>query len=232
MEKNFQTLSNHQLQQIAEKFEVSLPESAPEGLDFVLEDDYLKIYSVGEKPIFIDYDGQVQKFKQQFQKTGIKKEPLARAIGKEQKVIDATCGMAKDTCYFLALGKRVVAYERNPWVVLLLKQNLDIAKQKKHFNLPLEIEYGTVSPTNLMGEMSVVYYDPMYQEVNKKALPQKNMRIFRDLVGVDSDAMEFAKQLREVSTRLVIKRPIKSAPLLEKVGFDARGKSTRYDVYL
>ena len=223
------SLTNEQLLKIANEYGVVLSDSKT-IVEFVIENDFLKMKSEELNPIFVDYESLIVKFKNQFKKKGLKKEPLATAIGSKcETVIDATCGMAKDTCYFISMGKKVIAYERNPIVVLLLKQNLNIAQRKRRLNIPLTIINGECEE---FGENAVVYFDPMYEETNKKALPQKNMRIFRSLVGVDDDAMEFAMKLKASSSRLIIKRPIKSAPLIERPSFSTKGKSTRYDVYL
>ena len=63
--------------------------------------------------------------------------------------------------------------------------------------------------------INVIYFDPMYSEKNEKALPKKEMRIFREVVGVDLDAESTAKSLLKMSKRLVIKRSIKAKPILD-----------------
>ena len=80
----------------------------------------------------------------------------------------------------------------------------------------------------------VVYLDPMYPHRTKSALPKKEMRLFRLLVGPDDDAARLVAAARAVALRrVVVKRPA-GAPFLGDVRPDGRleSKNTRYDLYL
>jgi 16S rRNA (guanine1516-N2)-methyltransferase len=76
------------------------------------------------------------------------------------------------------------------------------------------------------------YFDPMFPETKKDALPKKEMQIFRELVGLDLDSVDVVKRAAEVKVaRLVIKRPRKAEPLFEKPRYFLEGRLIRYDVY-
>ena len=80
----------------------------------------------------------------------------------------------------------------------------------------------------------VVYLDPMYPHRTKSALPKKEMRLFRLLVGPDDDAAALLAAARAVALRrVVVKRPA-GAPFLGAAKPDGRveSKNTRYDLYL
>lgn len=163
--------------------------------------------------------------------TAFKSQPLYRALGVKGDhkpfVLDATCGLAGDSLQLLVFGCRVHSWERHPIPALMLlkafetwdnpikeKWSLDLL----HFTVPEDIE--------------VIYFDPMFKEANQKSLPRKEMRIFREVVGSDDDAIEVAQEFLLLKRRLIIKRPLKSPPLLENPSFQQSGKAVRFDVYL
>ena len=78
----------------------------------------------------------------------------------------------------------------------------------------------------------VVYLDPMYPQKKKSALPKKELRLCRSLVGDDTDSMDlFAAACRAAGRRVVVKRPPKSPPLAPNPDLRFGGKLARYDVY-
>jgi len=72
----------------------------------------------------------------------------------------------------------------------------------------------------------------MYNGPESSALPRKEMRIFREVVGEDMDATAVAEGLRQKGQRLIIKRPPKAPVLLAGPSFQQAGKAVRFDVYL
>ena len=187
------------------------------GSDSIIEIPVLKI---------LDYH---KKF---FYKHSIYKEPLAKAIGLKPKqlditVADATCGFMGDTLLLKAFGlKNLYIFERNPLAAALIINAIDV------FDLKLPFTYGELNSESAPG-FDVIYFDPMYQETNKKAAPKKEMLFFREFLGADLDAQEKAENLlRLTKKRLVIKRSIKADPLIKGVHHTVKGKSTAYDVYL
>ena len=80
--------------------------------------------------------------------------------------------------------------------------------------------------------VDTVYFDPMFEDANDKASPKKEMRIFRNLVGSDEDAIKVLEKAMDLGPkRLVVKRPRLSQELGKKPSVQYIGKSTRYDVY-
>ena len=79
----------------------------------------------------------------------------------------------------------------------------------------------------------VVYIDPMYPPRRKQsALPKKEPRLLRALVGDDPDAADLARVALQVAARrVVVKRPGHAEPLLPDPDLAYKGKLVRYDVY-
>ena len=176
----------------------------------------------------------------QRQNYALSREPLARALGikGENKpfVWDTTCGTGKDSLLIKYFGSKLRSFERHPAIYLLL------IDAQRRYDLDFEIVFADASQflsnlSNFSEELrpDVIYYDPMYPEKSgskKSALPRKEMRIFKDMVGEDLDSKEFLEWALSVAKkRVVVKRSL-SAPLIkENPTASYKGKSTRYDMY-
>lgn len=189
----------------------------------------------GENPIGIEIDRELTRHEEFFKKSSLQKELLAKAVGVKgpyrPRVLDLTAGMLGDSLLLLSFGCEVWALERNPIMAFLIQSALLNARHPKAQNLHFTFEDAGKILLNSPAT-DVIYFDPMFEDPNVKASPRKEMRIFRSLVGKDSDAEEVFKQARALKPkRLVIKRPRLSQYLLEKPSVEYTGKSTRYDVY-
>ncbi len=131
--------------------------------------------------------------------------------------------------------------ERSPVIASLLENALQRAYQDSEVS-------GIVSRMKLINVDSldylesiedsnkpdVIYMDPMYPHRDKSALVKKEMRIFRALVGDDSDSEYLLESARSKAVRrVVVKRP-KGAGYLAglKPHSELLSKNTRYDIYL
>ncbi|MET0106082.1 MAG: class I SAM-dependent methyltransferase [Sedimenticola sp.] len=172
-------------------------------------------------------------------------QPLARAIGLKKgvtpSVLDATAGMGKDAFVLATLGCRVTLVERSPIVAALLEDGLRRARD----------DHGTAEiagrMTLVQGDAAdylaaleesrrpqVIYMDPMYPHRDKSALVKKEMRLFQEIVGPDTDSARLLQAARECAVaRVVVKRPAKAGFVGdEKPGFSIESPNTRYDVYV
>jgi 16S rRNA (guanine1516-N2)-methyltransferase len=147
-------------------------------------------------------------------------------------VIDLTAGLLGDTLLFLSFGCEVTAIERNPIIAFLIASALSNAEHPCLKKLKFE-SMDAQTFLKKLKDPEVIYYDPMFEDANEKASPRKEMRIFRSLIGSDSDGVEVFKQALDLNPkRLVIKRPKHSSAIMLKAPLVFSGKATRYDVYL
>jgi 16S rRNA (guanine1516-N2)-methyltransferase len=173
----------------------------------------------------------------QRQQYAITREPLAKALGikgiERPFIWDTTCGTGKDSLLINYFGAKLRSFERHPAIYLLL------ADAKRRYPLDFEIVFAdasqlfsTISEEN---RPDVIYYDPMYPEKTgskKSALPRKEMRIFKEVVGEDFDSAEFLEwALKTAKSRVVVKRSLSAMPIKENPTASYNGKSTRYDMY-
>lgn len=165
----------------------------------------------------------------------LKEEPLAKSLGIKSKgqepkriIFDVTAGTGKDLTLIYSYGAQVYAFERNVIVYLLLDDAIRLAAMdvKLYFGDPRNLDL------SLLPKPDVVYYDPMYPEKKKSALPRKEMQIFKEVIGPDTDSHEFLTFALSIpSDRVVVKRPLSAGPLPGNINASYQGKTTRYDMY-
>lgn len=174
-----------------------------------------------------------------------KRQPLARAVGRHRgavSIVDTTAGLGADTFLLACLGCRVTAVERSPVLHAMLEEGLARARMRSNPQLAEVLTRITLVHTDARDHLAsladsdrpdVVYVDPMYPIAEKSALPQKEMRVCRALVGDDADAAELLAVARTVAgRRAVVKRSPSAPPLDGKRSLVVTGRRVRYDVYL
>lgn len=177
-------------------------------------------------------------------------QSIAKAIGLKQgsappTVLDATAGLAKDAFVLACLGCPVVLVERSPFIVELIRDAIERAKEDEHFKSIIDtgfevIQDSSINYLNHLYETStktnpdVIYLDPMYPDRKKSASVKKNMQILQTLLGKDEDTQELLDiALKVARKRVVVKRPKGSASLSTiKPTYEVNSKKTRYDIYI
>ena len=228
-----------------EKIEFLNTSLAEKGYQLVFEDERLTLQSSQHnfKPLAIDFTAGQARHRRLY--GGGKNQPIARALGLKPGyspvVYDLTAGLGRDAFVMATLGCQVSLIERSPVIALLLQHGL---KQASTFDetqaIVQRMRLIKADSREFLKNLSfedhpdVIYLDPMYPHRDKSALVKKEMRIFRDLVGNDPDAVDlFQIAATKASRRLVVKRP-KGADFLggETPAFQVMSKNTRYDCYL
>lgn len=187
---------------------------------------------------------------------GFKSELLIKAIGFKAapfRLVDCTLGLGIDAVFMAAHGVQVQAYERNPLIFLCLSQAVENLKHNdflevkdarrierlKQVQQNLEIHHGVfLDEGTIKSEIQAIYYDPMFAEKNKAALPRQEMRVFKKLtLNENKEDAEFFQKLLNFkashlgSSRLVVKRSLQAEALHKPVKIEYKGKLIRYDVY-
>lgn len=178
----------------------------------------------GQNPVVYSFEKELSKWRGSKGKT-----PLVKALGanKGDRLIDATFGFGKDSCQLLGHGLSVHAYERVPELYFLARSCQlwqEIPEER------LKIHFGSVRENP---KDCPIYFDPMYEDgALRKAKSGKGMQVFHKLVGLDEDASQEAQRLRDLTSRLVVKRAPKAPMLLEKRNSTWESKAVRFDLYL
>lgn len=175
---------------------------------------------------------------------GGKGQSIAKAVGLNKGatpvVLDATAGLGRDGFVLASLGCKVILHERHPVVAALLYDGLQRAYDDIEIGPWMKENMSLVfgSSHTLLAQCpsvpDVVYLDPMFPHREKSALVKKEMRVFQDLVGADTDAdnlLDFAYPL--ASKRVVVKRPDYAPFLNDKApSMQIKTKKNRFDVYV
>lgn len=170
-------------------------------------------------------------------KLSIKNELLSKALGGGKlglNVLDLSAGLGIDSVFLAQLGYNVTAIERNPLIYLCLSSALS---QVLELNLKIvhddALKFLQHNTSMNQQKFDVIYFDPMFPEKAKSALPRQEMVFFKQLVGADDDAasvVEAALKMPNIK-RLVVKRPLKAPSLFQKPSGSLRGKLVRFDIY-
>lgn len=188
-----------------------------------------------------------------------KKEILAKALGVDQtsneataQVLDATVGVATDAIFLIKNKISVMGFEQNPLVYLILSKAHSCASEAIKTNF--ELRWGPVENlansdftqmTNPLFGLQAIYFDPMFPENRKTALPRQEMQILKFLNELyhpksPEESFAFLRSLQKKligseffkykKLRLVVKRN-PEAKAFEDTKLVYQSKLLRYDVY-
>ncbi len=216
---------------------------------FIYDADGLRLYATGELDLSIRADFYSPSVTYRRKQGGGRGQLIARAVGFKAnhapQVLDGTAGLGGDAFVLASLGCQVSLCERVSAVRALLKDGIQQARAHAaggdaQLNVVLDrmdlVETDTIQYLRTLSgaqRPDVVYLDPMFPERTKSALVKKEMRVFHDLVGADSDADQLLEAALPVARqRVVVKRP-RLAPALQgpKPSNVLEGKTSRYDIY-
>ena len=219
--------------QICENY---LKKNKLDGIDLIQEKDGLYVIDSSGREFTVDFDENKKDYARKNKQGG--QELLIKALSGEKKyrnVLDLSAGLAIDAVFLSQCGFQVTALERNPVLYFLLTQALEKTQRSDLSELRFILSDSGHFLKNLSLDhfYQVAYFDPMYPEKKKSALPRKEMQIFRELVGADEDSQEVLKlTLQKNFQRVVVKRPLKSEFLLPGVTHSFKGTTVRYDLYV
>lgn len=195
-------------------------------------DNWLLVDSAKRK-LEIDFDGKRQDYHRVHKGSG---ELIARALGIKENiknVLDLTAGLGIDAVFLSQIGFEVTSVERNPLLFFLLQEAQKKSKREEVKRIKWVLADSRIFLTDYkITEPTSCYFDPMYPEKKKSALPRQEMVVFRELVGADEDSESTLKlAVYKGFTRTAVKRPVKGEVLLEGPDFQLTSKLVRFDIY-
>ena len=165
---------------------------------------------------------------------------IKKAIGKNKaqlKIFDATAGSLIDTIIFLKLGHKVVACEQSKILYRLL--NDAILRAKKEYNFFDNLSFINSDSAVIIDsylDTDIFYFDPMFEEIKQNTKRSGTLQKIGNVLSFekleDTSAQIFDHMLKKKYKKVIVKRPIKSNPLYEKINYQVKGKAIRYDVYV
>lgn len=168
--------------------------------------------------------------------------PLARALGLHRRpgvrVLDATCGLGRDSAVLAGLGCTVTAIERHPALHALLADGLrrGRALAGEWFDnwqaLHHDEAVNWLASAGEADAFDAIYIDPMFDNARRKARPQRALQWLGQLLDGDDDAPQVLEAARSRALqRVVVKNHARAAPLASP-DHQIHGRATRFDVYI
>ena len=165
---------------------------------------------------------------------------IKKAIGKNKahlKIFDATAGSLIDTIIFLKLGHEVVACEQSKILYRLLDDAILRAKNEYNFfeNLSfINSDSAKIVDSHL--DSDIFYFDPMFKDIKQNTKRSGTLQKIGNVLSLerlkDTSEQIFNQMLNKKYKKIIVKRPIKSNPLHEKINYQVKGKAIRYDIYI
>ena len=165
---------------------------------------------------------------------------IKKAIGKNKvklKIFDATAGSLIDSIIFLKLGHRVVACEQSKILYRLLDDAILRAKNEYNFfeNLSF-INSDSAKIIDSHSDSDIFYFDPMFKDIKQNIKRSGTLQKIGNVLSLerleDTSEQIFNQMLKKKYKKIIVKRPIKSNPLHEKINYQVKGKAIRYDIYI
>lgn len=186
-----------------------------------------------KRKLEIDFDSNKHDYNRNHKGSG---ELIARSLGIKEDiktVVDLSAGLGIDAVLLAQIGFKVVSVERCPILIFLLHEAQKKTQRKEIKEITWILSDSRIFLTDYkIKEPTSCYFDPMYPEKKKTALPRQEMVIFRELVGTDGDADSTLKlAVKKGFVRTSVKRPVKAEVLLEAPDFQLASKLVRFDVY-
>lgn len=116
-------------------------------------DDFVELRDADKDVgIHIDFISGDLAHRQQY--GGGRGQSIAKAIGLKQgveppSVLDATAGLAKDAFVLACLGCPITLLERSPFIVELIRDAIDRAKEDEHFQTILETGFNLIEQSSI-----------------------------------------------------------------------------------
>ncbi len=187
------------------------------------------------KPIYVDFLSGKAMHRHKY---GQGKETILKACGvkagRRPTILDATAGLGGDAFILATAGCDVLMLERSPIIAALLQDACQrLAMSDTSCALRFLQEDALCYLEQHRQSVDVIYLDPMYPDLASTALPRKEMRLLRDVVGSDDDVSAlFHAACLAARSRVVVKRPNKAPPIAQNPTMSFPGSSTRFDVYI
>ena len=191
------------------------------------------------KPLVIDFE-QVA-VRQRLLRGGRQKEAVARAVmaglPDGALVFDATAGLGRESMILAHAGANVLSFERQLPIWCILHDGLLRAGRSRFYPFPVPTLHplGTIKDYRGTERPEVIYYDPMFPERAGSAQVKKDMHIFQEVIGADTDNEDFLRAALSLATRrVVVKRPDYAPPLSYpgiELSYSVDGGQCRFDCY-
>ena len=165
---------------------------------------------------------------------------IKKAIGKNKnglKIFDATAGSLIDSIIFLKLGHEVIACEHSKVLYKLLEDAISRAiKEYDFFENLIFLNADSANVIELHQDSDIFYFDPMFKKTKKNLKRSGTLQKISNILSYekleDTSRHIFSSMLEKNFKKIIVKRPINSKPLHNKINYQIKGKAVRFDIYV
>ncbi len=165
---------------------------------------------------------------------------LKKAIGKTTErltIFDGTAGMLADSMIFLSLGHKVIACEQSKIIFLLIRDACKRSEEALPFLKNLKLVHGNSAEIyKSYNKSDLIYLDPLYPDSSKSSKRSGDIELLRKAIDLESIKDMGDEIFHEFRTsehkKIILKRPIKAPLICNKINYQIKGKSTRFDIYI
>lgn len=226
------------VQLVEKQIKVSATDELPNDTRLVLQADADGLALVERGRVM---RGDFSKLLPRIAPNNLNRELLVRAsklkdIRRCLTAVDATAGLGEDAFLLAAAGFKVRLYEQNPIIAALLYDALRRGSRDPELagiinRMELYMEDSITAMPQLDSPPDIVVLDPMFPQRKKSGLIKKKFQLLHQLEQPCADEKALlAAAISCKPYRIVIKRPLKGAPLAGmKPSYTLKGGSVRYD---
>lgn len=155
---------------------------------------------------------------------------------KGASILDCTAGLGRDGFTLASNGFNVTMIEKNPIIVLLLKNGLQRFIQKTKNQNKLSLLYGdSYDYLNLYnGQFDYIYIDFMFNKIKRKSLSSKNDETLKLLADDEENRFRLLEIARKKCKFKVIVKGSKNLSSIPNLNpnYSIKTKLLRYDIFL
>lgn len=218
---------------------------APVDICLCLTEKGLCLRNFAEKMPDLWFDFTQPKLLHRLDAKRVEHEILLKAVKLKNQpinlIVDATLGIGIDAILLTNICERLIGFEQNFYIFLLLTDAIYRAKNANLLSANLEkLELrwanSSLELPNLPEKPEIIYLDPMFEDLSTKSQARKNINFMRKILKSNSaDLIKNSQQLLERSLdvalkKVVVKRQVR-ATQDKRTTYQIKGKNIRFDVY-
>lgn len=226
-------------------YELEITDKAPVDICLCLTEKGLCLRNFAKKMPDLWFDFTQAKLLHRLDAKRVEHEILLKAARLKNEpinlIVDATLGVGIDAILLTNICERLIGFEQNFYIFLLLTDAIYRAKSANVLSAQLEkldIRWAnsTIELPKLPEKPEVIYLDPMFDDLSTKSQARKNINFMRKVLKSNSlNLTEKSQQLIETSLDVALKKVVAKRQIRasqdKRTTYQIKGKNIRFDVY-
>ena len=114
-----------------------------------------------------------------------------------------------------------------------------ILRAKKEYDFFENLSFVNLDSAKIIDnhkDSDIFYFDPMFKDIKQNVKRSGTLQKIGHILDLekleDTSIQIFDQLLKNKYKKIIVKRPIKSNPLNEKINYQVKGRAIRYDIYV